>query len=155
MYAKIFKDSAASVKAWATRGKAPVKVDGLGILRKDMPQIRSSDMDEFFRFAKSESVEVSDGSERPRDLKPSQDEYSADQVSQLPESALRKRILVSSDGYVLDGHNRWARLLRDDPNQGVLVARIALPVRRALALMHKFPKSFSKSVDDVGATKSK
>lgn len=153
-YAGILKTSEASTKAWLTRRGGASQLDGLGILRKDMPQIKSADMAEFMHFAAENKVDIMRGKTTVGDLKPSQDEYNAKQAEQMPEEALRKPLTISKDGYVLDGHNRWARLRELDPEQKVVTNRVMLNARDALKLMHSFPKTFRKSVDQVGATKA-
>lgn len=145
MYAKILKDSDASRKAWLKRG--------LGIARKDMPQIKSADMPEFFEYAKAAGVGVTQTTVEANTLKPSQNELNPAQVAQMPEEALRKPITVSADHYVLDGHNRWARMLELNPSAKIAVNRIESKVRAALRLMQSFPKAFKKTVEDIGATK--
>lgn len=134
-----------------TRGEG--NLGGLGIPRSEMPQIKSSDMPEFIEYAKGKGVSVTTSKAKVSDLKPSQKEVNPDQVAQMPEGALRKPITVSNDNYVLDGHNRWARLLQLDGNNVIDTVELGLKAKEALALMHSFPKSFSKRVEDVGATK--
>lgn len=154
MFAKVFKDSAASTKAWTSRRRTTTR-GSLGISRKDMPQIASADMPEFITFAKEKGVAVVEGTHPVGKLKPAQSEYNPDQVAQLPVEALRKPLTVSKDSYVLDGTNRWARLKSEDPTQEVKVRRVMLPVKKALELMHSFPKSFRKDVTQVGETAKK
>jgi DNA topoisomerase IB len=125
----------------------------LGIKRKDMPQIRGADMPEFVAWAEQKGVAVTSEMEVVSNLKPAQSEYNQKQVEQMNERALSIPITISRDGYVLDGTNRYVRLLEDNPKQAVNVRRIDLPAREALALMHKFPKVFSKDVSMVGATR--
>lgn len=138
--------------AGAIEGRA-VFNNSLGILRKDMPQIKSDDFGEFLKFAQDKGVEIKQESVPVGDLRPTQIEYNPAQAAQLEPAALAKPLTVSKDNYVLDGTNRYVRILTDDESQVVVVNRIMLPVRDALSLMHKFPKTFSKSVQDVGPTK--
>lgn len=69
-----------------------------------------------------------------------------------PPDALAKAVTVSSDNYVLDGTNRWARNLELKPEGKVNINRMSIPVREALDLMFSFPKVFSKTLAQVGAT---
>lgn len=155
MFYKIFKTSEASRKAWETRRNKVNTTGSLGVLRKDMPQIAQADMASFMHFAAEHKVTVMRGKTVVSTLKPAQAEYNAAQVAQLPESALKKPITISKDGYILDGHNRWARLRQEDPDQEVVTNRIMLGARDALKFMHSFPKSFTKDVKDVGETTKK
>jgi N12 class adenine-specific DNA methylase/adenine-specific DNA methylase len=126
--------------------------DSLGIPRDEMPQITRDDQAEFQEFAKSQGVEIKPETVAASKLKPTQTQYNPTQAAQLPEEALSKPLMVSSDNRVLDGHNTLVKLQEGDPNREVNILRVPLRAKEALALMRAFPKSLSKSIADVGAT---
>lgn len=125
----------------------------LGIPRSNMPQIRALHFDEFFRYAEGKGATFQHAKLPASSLRPAQNEYNPAQVAQMPDTALTKPVMISSDNYVLDGTNRWLKVLQTDPHQRVPVIRIDMPALDAIALMHSFPKSERKTVADVGASK--
>lgn len=87
---------------------------------------------------------VRNTSRKVRDLRATQREINGEVVEDLVREGLyallRERpMLASEDGYILDGHHRWAALLTVDPNQEVDLLEVQAPVREVLALAHAFP----------------
>jgi hypothetical protein len=90
--------------------------DNLGIMRDQMPQVPSGAKDEFLSEMKQRGIGVTREDISPQKLHPIQAEISASKTGMilrdLKERGHKKgdgaRIVVSSDGYVIDGHHRWA-----------------------------------------------
>jgi len=91
----------------------------LGISRADMPQVPSNMKPEFLAELEKKGIGIQRLTVDPFNLKPVQNEISADKSAQVMERELAKngnpemapdsgRIIMSNDGYVLDGHHRWA-----------------------------------------------
>ena len=80
---------------------------GLKKRRHTMPQL--SDFDAFVKDLKNEDIGMSDSSMKPSDLTPTQSNFNEDKVkSMVTEGNWKsKPIIVSKDGYVIDGHHRW------------------------------------------------
>jgi hypothetical protein len=89
--------------------------------RAAMPQIRADAKPAFFDALSRAGVSVTREQVSPFDLKPSQRDYSLAGASGMHEAFGAKgmfesdykpkdgdRILVDKDGYVIDGHHRWA-----------------------------------------------
>ena len=122
----------------------PLCRGNLGISRKDMPQIRAHAIKAFVLYAEESGVRVLNTSRRVRDLRATQREINGAVVEDLAREGLyallRERpMLASEDGYILDGHHRWAALLTVDPEQEVELLEVQAPVREVLALAHAFP----------------
>jgi len=108
--------------------------DNLGIARKDMPQVPSNRKTEFLGILESRGVTVEREEVLASTLKPIQAEISgrtAGQIMRRIETSTDKflndfdkgAIVVSSDGYVIDGHHRWAAYV------GLEFARSPLKIR--------------------------
>jgi hypothetical protein len=90
--------------------------DNLGIMRDQMPQVPSGAKDEFLSEMEQRGIGVTREDVSPRKLHPIQAEISASKTGMilrdLNQNGHKKgdgaRIVVSSDGYVIDGHHRWA-----------------------------------------------
>jgi hypothetical protein len=127
---------------------------GLGIPRSQMPQIRSTDVPDFLRWlVKDQRIPVKRQMTPVGRLTPTQKELDLEKVSKLmgqPEQ-LRKPLIASREGRILDGHHRWAALYRLDPNVRVPVYHVSLPIKGLLNVGHRFGKSFTKKVGEAAA----
>jgi ParB-like chromosome segregation protein Spo0J len=72
-------------------------------------------------------------------LRPSQNEISSERVSgviqAIKDGSLDKNpMVISADGYVVDGHHRWAAYKKHKPTAKLPVLVIDLPIKEALGL---------------------
>lgn len=136
--------------------------EGLGIARKDMPQVPSERRDEFLSDLAKSGTKTTKGSIDPKTLKPVQKEVSGSRSGAIferykAEGSIpdEQRILVSSDGYVIDGHHTWAAsvaLSFENPKSQLPVYRIGLTAKDALAAASAWSKSKgieSRSLDST------
>lgn len=116
----------------------------MGIPREQMPQIKAEHRGALTNFLKARGITV-DSEEVPADsLKPTQAEFSPRKVQQAKDFTGGDRaILISQDGYVIDGHHQW--MAKREDGQTVKVMRIGAPVQDILRLAHQFPSSTSAS----------
>jgi len=81
-----------------------------GILRSKMPQIATKDYEAYMSHMKRAGISAKTTKIKVSKLKALQKQFSTDGIvrsmSKGPEST-PKAILVSSDGYVIDGNHRW------------------------------------------------
>lgn len=135
----------------AERTTAGVYTNSKGISRIKMPQIKSADVGEFTEFLKKNGVHLSSKHIAVRMLKPTQNEFDPKKVAELasaPETVLTKLVIVSSDGYILDGHHRYSALLHRDPKIKMEVLQADIKIEKLLDLAFKFPKTFTKSISE-------
>lgn len=110
----------------------------LGVPRAEMPQIKAEHRGAMVNFLKgkfigSQKVEVDANT-----LKPTQAEFSRDKVQQaLDYEGGDRSILISSDGYVVDGHHQWLANL-DGKVQAI---RIDAPIQEILDVIKQFPSA--------------
>lgn len=112
----------------------------LGIPREQLPQISAEHRGALVNFLNARGI-THESAEVPADsLKPTQGEFSPRKVQQAREFQGGDRsILVSNDGYVLDGHHQW--LAKLDNGEPVKVIRLNAPIQDLLRLAHQFPSS--------------
>ena len=104
---------------------------GLTFARKDMPQIR--DPRHFAGYLKSKhNVDHKKTKIDPNKLRSSQMEFDDDKVMGMRLKPSTKPIIVSNDGFVLDGHHRWLADQQEGRDCNAYVCN--LPI---LDLMHK------------------
>lgn len=126
--------------------------EGMGIARKDMPQIPGKERDRFLA-----EIETSDGitAEKekidPTTLKPIQKEISSARSGAIYEKFREKgeipkgeRILISKDGFVVDGHHTWGAAVAfafDNPGTELPVYRLSVNADEALAISRSWSKA--------------
>ena len=83
--------------------------------RKDMPQVTTQNLGKAISMAKSD-VKVTKGVSRAFNLKPSQKELIPAKVRAVAKKYNRpmdmKPLIISKDGYIVDGHHRWAAAIQ-------------------------------------------
>ena len=88
----------------------------MGLRREQMPQMPARNKPQFLSEMRLKGVGVAAQSVDPRTLKPSQADISAAKTGEILKKmrdgsfydSPAGRILVSKDGFVIDGHHRWA-----------------------------------------------
>ena len=78
---------------------------GLTFARKEMPQLGAAKS--FINYLKDNEVQSVRKMINPDELKSSQMEFDDDKINAIREKPSKNPIIVSNDGYVLDGHHRW------------------------------------------------
>src|SRR6185369_6278823 len=88
----------------------------LGVPREVMPQVKAEARGALTQFLAARGITHEPAREIPAaSLKPTQQEFSEAKVRQAQDYQGGERsILVSSDGYVLDGHHQWLAALAND-----------------------------------------
>lgn len=124
----------------------------LGVPRAEMPQVRAALRPELFEFLQGRGIGHQRVSLPADSLKPTQAEYSpakTESAGHLAEEQTdRAAVLVSSDGYVLDGHHRW--LARAEAHQPVWAIQFDAPIGKLLDAVMQFPGTHV-SKDSEGA----
>jgi hypothetical protein len=120
-----------------------------GVSRKDMPQIDGADMGDFLKFLDENGIKHSNKSVDPDTLKATQNQFHIAKVQSIIdklESGIKKdkRIAVSKDNYVVDGHHNW--IAHKNLKMKIAVVVIDLSVKELMATMHKYPKSYTKKL---------
>ena len=117
----------------------------LGRDRLTMPQFPNDKVrDTFLEKMKKQGVRVTEGKMKVGHLRASQDEILATKAIGMAGSYLdgdfseiKNAIVVSKDGYIVDGHHRWAALLMVDPSEEMNVIRIGVPIGPLLAMVNE------------------
>lgn len=123
----------------------PVCEGNLGVHRSDMPQIRAHVLKDFIKWVEDAGYSTSYVVRPVDSLRPTQVNINLDGVNNLlakgPVAFTEGRPPISSgDGYILDGHHRWAALMVHDPSMMIRTLQVNAPIRVVLDLAHDFPK---------------
>lgn len=130
----------------------------IGIPRHDMPQIIGGEStNEFVKSLAERGVEVSQVQIPVGQLKGTQSELNMKKVSGMVgaiesgawnPSEGGEPVLASSDGYILDGHHRWAAQRIVDPHSSMTLLQANLPIRDLLDEAHSFDEVQYAGVQD-------
>ena len=105
-----------------------------------MPQIKGEHRGAFVQFLKGRGIEASEQHDvDAAKLKPTQAEFSMKKVESFIQHGLGtgRSVLVSNDGYVLDGHHQWMAYTAS--GKDIPVIKLDAPMRDLLAAAHAFP----------------
>ncbi|WP_051237547.1 PLxRFG domain-containing protein [Ottowia thiooxydans] len=116
----------------------------LGIPRAEMPQIKAEHRGALVNFLKARGIDSRAAEMPANDLKPTQAEFSPEKVQRARDFTGGDRsILVSSDGYVVDGHHQW--LAKRSNGAPVKVIQLKVPIQEVLAQVSEFPSTATSS----------
>ncbi len=108
------------------------------IPRASMPQIPSARIDEFKDWMQREGVKITTEKVKASSLQKTQEEINqaavdknaAEMLQPNHSPKLDKPVLVSRDGYILDGHHTWAARAKN--NDDILIDRFDMPIKDLL-----------------------
>lgn len=114
------------------------------IPRSEMPQIKAEHRGAMVNFMKARGVQHEQVELDPVELKPTQAEFSPAKVKKAMEfDGGDRSILVSSDGFVLDGHHQW--LSKREKGEPIKAIRLDAPIEDLITLANEFPSSTNES----------
>lgn len=120
----------------------------LGVPRSEMPQVKAEHRGAMVNYLNARGVAHTEQSVPADSLKPTQGEYSTVKVQKAKEyEGGNRSILVSADGYVLDGHHQW--MAAKEQGQEVKVIRLDAPITDLIDMVKEFPSS---TVDTASVT---
>ena len=123
----------------------------LGMSRKDMPQISSKHIGDFVKYLNNKGVSVSPSVIDVSKIGMTQKDINVDKVKDLlgvEKSNLAKPVIISNDGYILDGHHRVAALYNVDKNFKLKTIKVDLGIKDLLKAAGDFPKVSYKGIEE-------
>ena len=125
------------------------KAGNLGFKRKEMPQIEGKNIPKFLDYLRSEGVKYTEKLVDSKSLRPTQSQFNQDKIQSMIDTIDQKKqhpIMVSKDGYVIDGHHRWLAHYNTDKQMPVIM--IDLKIDDALEKMHDFPLTIKRGISE-------
>jgi hypothetical protein len=110
-----------------------------GIVRTDMPQIRSVRMDDFKAWLVAQGIKTSYEKVPAKSLYATQKDFKTERLMPLLDKPVIEGppVLVSRDGFVLDGHHRvLAKRIR---GEDIHVMQIDAPIEDLLKVIKTYP----------------
>ena len=100
---------------------------GMTFSRSLMPQIDNHD--EYLKYLDNKNISYVKQKLLTSELKSTQMEFNKDKVAEMMNSReTAKPIIVSNDGYILDGHHRWLADYNKDKNAKTSSIVVNLPI---------------------------
>lgn len=125
----------------------------LGIPRDQMPQIAAEVRGALVNFLNARGIKSEQLDVPAATLKPTQAEFSPAKVQKaIKHEGGDRAILVSNDGYVLDGHHQW--LAKREQGQDVKTQRLDASIRDLLNVVPEFPSAETAGGSQPGPTPS-
>lgn len=126
----------------------PKPEDTLGVPRRHMPQIDEKHYEDLFRYIYDNGGKIKKEIVDPADLMSTQSEFSDKGVeAAMTNGKMNKPIIISSDGYVLDGHHRWLAA-KNAKIHKITAFRISLPAKEGLSMLINFPQTTFKDIHE-------
>jgi hypothetical protein len=125
------------------------KSKNLGFKRKEMPQVEGKNVPKFLEYLKKNGVRYTEKMVDSKKLKATQNQFNQEKIQSMIDGIDKKNqhaIMVSKDGFVIDGHHRW--LAHYNLGRKILVAEIDLKIDDALDMMHEFPLSIKRGLKE-------
>jgi len=123
----------------------------LGVNRAQMPQINSKDIKDYLEFLKEVGVRVSAKTINVSKVGMTQKEINLDKVKSLlgtDRSNLAKPVIISKDGYILDGHHRVVALYNIDKNFKLKTIEVDLGIKDLLKVTKEYPNVSYKGINE-------
>ena len=112
-------------------------------------------MNDFKKYLEDVNVEWEDTNETVEELEPIQAEINITKIEWMMQNKSEedlggsKPVIISSDGYLIDGHHRWFSLREMNPSAEMSVVLVDKPVSELLDIMRDYPKVSFKEPDQV------
>jgi hypothetical protein len=134
----------------------------LGIPRVEMPVIPAKQTKKFIKYLKEEGYKVEKDNEYAANLRATQSEIDgakvATQMARIEKDGFYKRLVISKDDYILDGHHTWAGALGIDAQDNNLhddklikIARVNISITKLLEEAEKWTKEHGIAKKPAGA----
>jgi hypothetical protein len=123
----------------------------LGVNRAQMPQINSKDLKDYLEFLKEVGVGVSAKTINVSKVGMTQKEINIDKVKGLlgtDRNNLAKPVIISNDGYILDGHHRVVALYNIDKNFKLKTIEVDLGIKDLLKVTKEYPNVSYKGINE-------
>jgi ParB-like chromosome segregation protein Spo0J len=114
-----------------------------------MPQIDRKHVKDFISYLNKRDIGVTKKKVDPEKLKATQHQFHKAKVQSLIDyiesgNYDNKRIIVSKDNYVMDGHHRW--LAHNNTDKDINIYQVNVNAKDLLDLMHEYPKSYTEKL---------
>jgi len=128
---------------------------GLGLSRAELPQIKSTDVNNFRKWMEEQGVESFETKMEVDELTPIQKEINTDKTDSMKiahesgriDLISGKPVMVTMDEYLIDGHHRWYALRESNPETEMETINFNTTAKEFLELVKQYPNVSFKNVN--------
>ena len=111
---------------------------GMTFSRVLMPQIKSDQIPNFLKYLTKNDIEFTTKKLPVKDLKSTQSEFDLTKVDQMIGQRSDNKIIISNDGYIMDGHHRWLADYNTNKESKINAIVVDLPILELLRVAKQF-----------------
>ena len=111
---------------------------GMTFSRALMPQIKGDKMQSFLKHLESQDIKHVVQKLPVKELRATQSEFDLTKVDQMIGQRSDTKIVVSNDGYIMDGHHRWLADYNTDKESKISAIVVDLPILELLRIAKEF-----------------
>lgn len=111
---------------------------GMTFSRALMPQIKGDQIPNFLKHLTNNDIVFTTKKLPVKDLKATQSEFDLTKVDQMIGQRTDNKIVVSNDGYVMDGHHRWLADYNTNKDSKINAIVVDLPILELLRVAKQF-----------------
>jgi hypothetical protein len=111
---------------------------GMTFSRALMPQIKSDKMQSFMKHLEREGITHTNKKLPVKELKATQSEFDLTKVDQMIGQRNDIKIIVSNDGYIMDGHHRWLADYNTNKESKIKAIVVDLPILELMRIAKEF-----------------
>lgn len=111
---------------------------GMTFSRALMPQIKGAQIPDFLKYLTKNDIEFATKKLPVKDLKATQSEFDLTKIDQMIGERTDNKIVVSNDGYVMDGHHRWLADYNTNKEAKISAIVVDLPILELLRIAKQF-----------------
>lgn len=126
---------------------------GLKIARHDLPQVKASDQKEFLDWLGAQGIGVDKKPVDPASLLPVQSQVNKPKIDKMIQDDKNgvfdiadKPVLVSNDGYLIDGHHRAIAAAANGKQMTGL--QVDMTAKDLIKKLEEFPKTFKEGINE-------
>lgn len=121
--------------------------------RQELPQIPNDKLDDFIRYLEQQKIIVKKVTVKPSLLKPAQKHINKEKVqffiSKEGKKDLIKPVIISKEGYIIDGHHRWLAWFSLYRNKPIHALFIKCSINKIIEIANDYKGSFNKAIDEI------
>jgi hypothetical protein len=143
-------DHTGAVKRYGSSLREEIEAPKIGMTfsRALMPQIKKESVPEFLAWLIDKNISNRGRRMKVTDLRATQMEFDYDKVAAMIGTKSKTPVLVSNDGYILDGHHRWLADYNMDKETYIDVVEIDLPILELLRVAKEYDGVEYKNVTE-------
>jgi hypothetical protein len=111
---------------------------GMTFSRALMPQIKGNKMQSFLKHLESQNIKHDVQKLPVKELRATQSEFDLTKVDQMIGQRNDIKIVVSNDGYIMDGHHRWLADYNTDKESKISAIVVDLPILELMRVAKEF-----------------